>query len=342
MQGNQPIAFALGVGPGFQRRRGRAEQDRNTQQARAKNRHVARRVAHAVLLLERWIVLLVDDDQAKPRQRREDRQPGTEDDARFTGECRPPVALAGGFSQFAVQRHDRAFRKTRPDPPFELRRQIDFRHQQQHLPSGRQHPIDQAQINLRLAAAGDAMEQIGTESGLRIDGAQGGELLRRQFRRTRQLRRANRTRRTPDRHGEPFQPGGKRLHDDFAERRLIVSTGKLAELEKVAGKRRQIAQDVTCRFQLRRGPVAAVHHLGNDADSFTLSKRYPNPEADVGRRSRRRRIVEQAMQRQIEGDTEDRHGRLLAMLDKPLSNQGLLACPQKLWITLWIAFGRLC
>jgi len=81
--------------------------------------------------------------------------------------------------------------------------------------------------------------------------------------------------------------------------------------------------DFAGSFQLRDRPVAAIHHLDNHADSFTLSERNPNPEADVGRRSRLRHVVEQAMQRQVECDTKYRHGRLLAMLDKPLVNQGL-------------------
>jgi hypothetical protein len=71
--------------------------------ARAEDGDIARRVAHAVLLLERGIVLLVDDDQAEARQRRENRQPGAEHDARLAGKARPPVALARRFGQFAVQ-----------------------------------------------------------------------------------------------------------------------------------------------------------------------------------------------------------------------------------------------
>ena len=145
-----------------------------------------------------------------------------------------------------------AFGKARPDAPFELRRQVDFRHQHQHLPAGRQHRSISAQIDLGLAAAGDAMQQMGAESGLRIDGGQGrgcsavssggladcGGLTARAARRIGAV--------------DPLQPGGKRLHDDFAERSLIVSTGKFAEPKAVGGQRRQVAQDVAGRFQLRR------------------------------------------------------------------------------------------
>jgi hypothetical protein len=53
-----------GVVEGLQRRRGRTEHDGDVRLMRAPDRHVARRVAQAFLLLERGVVLLVDDDQA--------------------------------------------------------------------------------------------------------------------------------------------------------------------------------------------------------------------------------------------------------------------------------------
>jgi hypothetical protein len=80
-----------GVGPALQRWRRRAEHDRDAAFARAKDGDVARRVAHAVLLLERGVVLLVDDDQAEVGQgvKTARRVPST---MRAAVERRPPVA----------------------------------------------------------------------------------------------------------------------------------------------------------------------------------------------------------------------------------------------------------
>ncbi|MNC86437.1 hypothetical protein D3C83_21000 [compost metagenome] len=49
------------------------------------------------------------------------------------------------------------------DQPFQLRRQRDLRHQQQRLASGRKRRVDGVQVDLRLAAAGDAEQQPGAK-----------------------------------------------------------------------------------------------------------------------------------------------------------------------------------
>ena len=54
--------------------------------------------------------------------------------------------------------------KTCRDARFELRRQVDFGHQQQHLLAGRQRALDQAQVDLGLATAGDTVQQISFEA----------------------------------------------------------------------------------------------------------------------------------------------------------------------------------
>jgi hypothetical protein len=91
------------VRPALQRRRRRTEHDRNAAFARAEDGDVARRVAHAVLLLERGVVLLVDDDQPEVGQGGEDGEAGAEHDARRTVERRAPVARARRLGEFAVQ-----------------------------------------------------------------------------------------------------------------------------------------------------------------------------------------------------------------------------------------------
>ena len=59
------VAPAPRVDLGLDRRRRRREHDRDFRLARAHHRHVARVVAHAVLLLVGGVVLLIDDDQAE-------------------------------------------------------------------------------------------------------------------------------------------------------------------------------------------------------------------------------------------------------------------------------------
>ena len=89
-------------------------------------------------------MFLINDDQAQIRQRRKYRQPRPQYDARRAFERRPPMLRARRFAQFAVQADQRHIRKTRGYALFELRRQIDFRHQQQRLPAGGQRPRNQA------------------------------------------------------------------------------------------------------------------------------------------------------------------------------------------------------
>ena len=143
----------------------------------------------------------------------------------------------------------------------------------------------------------------------------------------------------PCRPGDPLEPGGKRLQQHFAKSSLIVSAGELAEREKIAGKRRQIAQDIARHLQLRQRPGAGIDDLHYDADPFPLRERHANQAPDIGRRCRLSYIVEQPMQRQVKCDAKDWHGRLPGVLDKPVGNPGLVSGPANLWITLWIAFG---
>lgn len=58
-----------------------------------------------------------------------------------------------------------------------LRGQANLRHQHQRLATGRQAVGDCLQVDLGLAAAGDAVEQIGGKSALRTDGVGGGLLF---------------------------------------------------------------------------------------------------------------------------------------------------------------------
>ena len=90
-------------------------------------------------------------------RRREDGTAGADDDLHLARGDAPPMAAALGVAQMAVQhRHLAAAAAKALD---RLRRQADFRHQHQRLLALPHHFLDGAQINLRLAAAGDAVQQ---------------------------------------------------------------------------------------------------------------------------------------------------------------------------------------
>ena len=143
--------------------------------ARAHDGEIARRVAEAFGLLERGILLFVDDDQSELRQRREDREAGAEHDARLARLRSKPVAQPLRFVQAAVQAHERRFGEARLHHGFELRRKRDFRNEHQHLPIRAQHFLGHAKIDLGFPAARYTDEQNGVKAvevrANRFDGA---------------------------------------------------------------------------------------------------------------------------------------------------------------------------
>jgi len=307
-QGQHAITIALRIGPGFQRRRRRTEQHRNTELVRPENGNVARRVAHAVLLLEGRIVLLINDDQPEAWHGGEDGQPGAEHDSGLAGKGSAPITLTRRFGQFAMQRDDTGIRETGTNTAFELRCQVDFRHQQQDLFADGQRLVDQAQIDLGLAAAGDAVQQVAGETGCGVDGVHRPRLLIGQLRRRGRRRIFDRSPGASIRWIKPLEATRQRLHDHFTQCRLVVSAGKPAEPEKIGRKRRQIAQDFASRLELVERPVTVVADLDNDAQFFAAAEGHPDPQADIHLAGRGAQIVEQAMQRQIEGNAQNGHG----------------------------------
>jgi hypothetical protein len=164
---------------GLQRGRGGAQHDRDVALVRAPDRHVARRVAQALLLLEGGIVLLVDHDQAQARQRHEYRKTGTEHNVGPPGLGVEETARACRIGHATVGAHHVGVRKTRGDTTFQLRRKRDFGHQHQCLAAARQNFGNGAQVNLGLAAAGHAVQQEGLELA-RSNECRHRRLLRRQ------------------------------------------------------------------------------------------------------------------------------------------------------------------
>src|SRR3546814_9754164 len=102
--------------------------------SRADDRQIARRIAKAILLLVRRIVLLVDHDQAELGEWHEDRRTRADDHGSRALACRQPrlFALAVVHRRMKTQ-HVAA--EPRAQALRELRRQADFRHKHQCLPA---------------------------------------------------------------------------------------------------------------------------------------------------------------------------------------------------------------
>ncbi len=156
-----PVAFAVCVVQGLQRGRRRAEHHRHLEPLRPHQGEVARRVAKALLLLEGGVVLLVDDDHAGMGERGEDRRPRADHHGRLAAARGQPGTQTFLVGKPGVQHRDRHL-KARPEAAHQLRREADFGDQHQGLAPGPQRVFDDVQVDLGLAAAGDALEQEGT------------------------------------------------------------------------------------------------------------------------------------------------------------------------------------
>ena len=103
-------------------------------------------------------MLLVHDDQADPRQRREDRGAGAHDDAHVAGgggvAHRPALAVG----EPGVQ-HGDLIAEARGEAARGLRRERDLGHQHEHRAAARERALGGAQVHLGLARARDAVEQ---------------------------------------------------------------------------------------------------------------------------------------------------------------------------------------
>ena len=129
--------------------------------------HVARLVVDAVVLLEALVVLLVDHDQAEIDVGQEQRRAGADDHARLAGCGCPPGAGALGRGQRRVPLDRRAAEAAR-EAVHELAGQRDLRQHDQRLAALLQRAGDGLEVDLRLARAGDAIEQRDGE-GRRFD-----------------------------------------------------------------------------------------------------------------------------------------------------------------------------
>ena len=160
----------LAVVEALQRRRGRAEHDHRAFHLAAHDGHVARVVARRFLLLVGVLVFLVHDDEPERFDRREDGRARADDDAGAALADLVPFVVAFAGGQMAVQHGDerlqRAGAEARLEPLDGLRRERDFRHEHDGALALFERVGDGLQINLGLAAAGDAVQEKGADGVL--------------------------------------------------------------------------------------------------------------------------------------------------------------------------------
>ena len=119
---------------------------------------LARVVAWIALLLVRRLVLLVDDHQPEVGHGREDRRARADGDPRDpVANAAPLVAALSGGELRVQQGHPVA--EARPEAGERLRGQRDLGDQRDHAPPPLERGLGARQVDLRLARAGDAMEQ---------------------------------------------------------------------------------------------------------------------------------------------------------------------------------------
>ena len=152
------VAPAFGVEPGLDRRRRRGQHDRRLLETRAHDRHVARVVDDALLLLVGALVLLVDDDEAEVGERQKQGRARADNHLRLPACRRRPDALALALGQTGMPfGGPRA--ETRSEAVEELRGERNLRQEHERLALLPQSFGDRLEIDLGLARAGHALEQ---------------------------------------------------------------------------------------------------------------------------------------------------------------------------------------
>ena len=115
-------------------------------------------------------MLLVDDEQPKPRHGCEERAARADDDIVAAGSDTAPDIVPFAAAQFGVDHRD-AVREAPGKARHRLRRQRDLRHQHDRLATPCQRFGDGAQVDLGLPTAGDAMQQKSARGFLGKPGA---------------------------------------------------------------------------------------------------------------------------------------------------------------------------
>ncbi len=133
-------------------------------------RDVAGVVARVALVLVGRVVLLVDHDQPEVAHRREDGRARADRDPRLAAPQPPPLVVALALAERRVQQRD-GVAEARLEAPDGLRRERDLRHEHDHARAALERRRGRAQVDLGLARAGDAVEQVRAARGDRGDRA---------------------------------------------------------------------------------------------------------------------------------------------------------------------------
>ncbi len=103
-------------------------------------------------------MLLVHDDQPRPRERRKDRRARADHHRGLAAAGRPPRAQPLRIAERRMQHREWRV-EARREPCHQLRRERDLRHQHQRLFAACHDLGDRTQVHLGLAAAGHAVQQ---------------------------------------------------------------------------------------------------------------------------------------------------------------------------------------
>ena len=122
-------------------------------------------------------MLLVDDREREPRQRRVHGEARADDERRVAGRRRLPVVEPLAAGKAAVQRGDAHAGKRGGEPSCELRREVDLGHEQEHLSAARDRASRGGGVDVGLAASGHALQKRDAEAtGRGADGRERGAL----------------------------------------------------------------------------------------------------------------------------------------------------------------------
>ncbi|GBF31808.1 hypothetical protein MnTg04_01775 [bacterium MnTg04] len=142
----------------------------------AGDRKVASRIAQSFLLLQRLIVLFIDDDQPEIGHWRKHGRPCAHNEFRQRLARIAPGGQAVDIAKSRVQ-HYRLDAEPLSQPGNQLRRQANLGHKNQYLPVVGQHITYHLQIHLGFATASNTIEQKGCESLLLSKHRNGGALI---------------------------------------------------------------------------------------------------------------------------------------------------------------------
>ena len=154
---NQLCMAGVGGVPRFERRRGGPQDQRDAERGGSSVSDLASMVARLGVLLERSIVLLIENDQSESGKGSEDRAAWTDNDLDFAAANPLPLKMPLGRRHLAVQHGDRA--KPPLESPSRLGRKADLGNQHDGASSKANDMFNRTNVDFGLAAAGDAVQR---------------------------------------------------------------------------------------------------------------------------------------------------------------------------------------